>query len=57
MQSQIRETPTQDVPDVERFRRLDEEGRLASPEDAARRIWDAIESGLEPGSVIDVRRR
>lgn len=57
MQSQIRETPTQDFPDVERFRRLDEEGRLASPEDAARRIWDAIESGLEQGSVIDVRRR
>ena len=55
MQEQIREMGERDFPDVERFHELHEEGELAAPEDAARRIWDAIEGGIETGSVIDVR--
>jgi NAD(P)-dependent dehydrogenase (short-subunit alcohol dehydrogenase family) len=55
MQAGIREMSAEDFPSVERFRDLHERGELVSPEDAARRMWDAIESGLEPGSVIDLR--
>jgi len=40
---------------VERFHDLLHEGRLVEPEEAARRIWEAIEEGLEPGAVIDIR--
>lgn len=57
MQRLIRETPERDFPSVDRFQTLHVEGKLADPEAAARRIWEAIESGLETGSVIDVRRR
>lgn len=56
MQEQIRSTSPEDFPDVERFRRLHGEGDLVEPEVAARRFWKAVEGGLEPGSVIDLRR-
>lgn len=55
MQSQIRETSERDFPNVERFHDLHEEGKLAEPDDAASKIWRAIERGIETGSVIDVR--
>lgn len=55
MQEEIRGMSERDFPRVERFHDLHEEGRLAAPEEAARRIWDAIEGGIETGSVIDVR--
>lgn len=55
MQSQIREQAEQDFPNVERFHELHDQGRLAEPEEAARRVWEAIEAGIETGSVIDVR--
>lgn len=55
MQSQIRQMSESDFPQVQRFRDLHERGELVAPADAARRIWEAIESGLEPGSVIDLR--
>lgn len=57
MQGLIRETSEHDFPEVERFERLYEEGKLVDADDAARRIWEVIESGLEPGSVIDLRKR
>lgn len=57
MQRQIRETPPDDFPKVERFHDLHDEGDLVEPETAATRIWAAIEDGIEPGSVIDVRNR
>lgn len=57
MQEEIRSTPPKDFPDVNRFRRLHEEGDLVSPEDAARRFWGAVQDGLTPGSVIDLRIR
>lgn len=57
MQSEIRETQAEDFPKVERFHQLHDEGDLVEPETAARRIWEAIEAGIETGSVIDVRDR
>lgn len=57
MQSEIRETPEEDFPKVERFHQLHDEGDLVEPETAARRIWEAIEAGIETGSVIDVRNQ
>lgn len=57
MQEEIRSTSAEDFPDVNRFRQLHEEGDLVAPDEAARRFWDAVESGLTPGSVIDLRHR
>jgi benzil reductase ((S)-benzoin forming) len=55
MQEQIRSTPEQDFPKVDRFHSLFEDGVLSEPDDAAERIWNVIERGLDPGSVVDVR--
>jgi benzil reductase ((S)-benzoin forming) len=55
MQREIRSTPERDFPKVERFHDLHDEGELVEPELAARRVWDAIEKGIETGSVIDAR--
>ncbi|MGD2060916.1 MAG: SDR family NAD(P)-dependent oxidoreductase [Acidimicrobiia bacterium] len=55
MQEEIRETSESDFPDVDRFRELYSEGELVEPETAARRVWAAIEAGIESGSVIDAR--
>jgi benzil reductase ((S)-benzoin forming) len=55
MQAEIREMSEEEFPRVQRFRDLHEQGRLVDPEKAARRLWRAVESGLEPGSVIDLR--
>jgi benzil reductase ((S)-benzoin forming) len=57
MQRLIRDTSERDFPAVGRFRQLHEQGKLADAADAASRIWEVIESGLESGSVIDVRGR
>lgn len=55
MQNQIRDTSVRDFPEVERFRNLHADGELVSPDDAAHRLWSAIEMGVESGSVIDLR--
>ena len=55
MQAQIRDTPEHDFPNVERFHALHDDGVLVAPEEAAGRIWAAIERGIETGSVIDIR--
>ena len=57
MQEQIRSASAEDFPDVNRFRQLHEKGDLVAPDEAARRFWDAVESGLTPGSVIDLHHR
>ena len=57
MQSQIREMSERDFPNVERFQELHDEGRLADPDDAARKIWDTIEDGVDTGAVTDIRSR
>lgn len=55
MQTEIREMPEEDFPRVERFRELHDQGKLVSPEEAAQRFWKVLESGLETGSVVDLR--
>lgn len=55
MQEQIRQTPDRHFPDVERFHELHDDGVLVEPEEAAQRIWAAIEVGIDTGSVIDIR--
>jgi benzil reductase ((S)-benzoin forming) len=55
MQEQIRGTDERHFPEVARFHSLHEDGVLVDPDDAARRIWEVIERGVETGSVIDVR--
>jgi benzil reductase ((S)-benzoin forming) len=55
MQARIRETEERDFPEVARFHALHEDGALVDPDDAARRIWQVIERGIESGSVIDIR--
>lgn len=57
MQEVIRSTPAEDFPDVDRFRRLHDQGDLITPEVAAGRFWEAVDKGLTPGSVIDLRHR
>ena len=55
MQAQIREMSDTDFPRVQRFKDLHEEGKLVAPEDAADKFWAVVQSGLETGSVIDLR--
>ncbi len=55
MQAEIRSMSDEEFPRVQRFRDLHEQGKLVDPEDAAQRLWDVVESGLEPGSVLDLR--
>lgn len=55
MQAEIRETSSGNFPTVERFRDLKDRGQLVSPEDAAQRIWSLLASGIETGSVLDIR--
>lgn len=55
MQEEIRETSGHDFPKVDRFHGLHDDGVLIPPAESARRIWEAIEHGIESGSVVDVR--
>jgi hypothetical protein len=57
MQAEVRRADEADFPKVTRFRELHREGRLVSPEVAGARFWQALEDGLESGSVIDLRDR
>lgn len=55
MQTAIRSMSEEEFPRVQRFRDLYEQGKLVAPEFAARKLWKAVESGLDPGSVLDLR--
>lgn len=55
MQTQIRSMSEVDFPEVQRFRELHAQGKLVSPEEAAEKLWSVVESGLEPGTVLDLR--
>lgn len=55
MQAEIRSMSKQEFPRVQRFRDLHEQEKLVAPEDAAKRLWRAVESGLDSGSVLDLR--
>ena len=56
MQEEIRATPAEHFPDVERFIGLYDAGALRAPKDVAQQLWELLGSGeLESGSVIDLR--
>lgn len=55
MQEEIRASNERDFPTVARFHGLHDDGVLVDPAVAAQRIWEAIERGVETGSVIDIR--
>jgi benzil reductase ((S)-benzoin forming) len=55
MQQQIRATPSQDFPEVQRFHELAERGELRAPEDAARDVWSLLDHDLPNGAVVDLR--
>lgn len=58
MQALIRDTDERDFPPVGRFRRLAEEGELASTEAAARAVWAVLDDPeITTGTVTDVRGR
>ncbi len=55
MQEQIRATSEREFPDVARFRELEEEGVLRSPEVVAKELWSLLERPLDNGAVLDLR--
>jgi len=58
MQEQIRATAERDFPGVERFRQLHDEGRLAAPDEVARRLWALLDDPqVGTGTVTDLRDR
>jgi benzil reductase ((S)-benzoin forming) len=55
MQEEIRATPAEHFPDVERFVALYEEHQLREPAAVARELWALLERDLAPGAVLDLR--
>lgn len=55
MQERIRATDEADFPARQKFIDLYQSGRLTSPAEIAQRMWRLLDSGLENGSVVDLR--
>jgi benzil reductase ((S)-benzoin forming) len=55
MQALIRATPEGQFPARQKFLDLYEEGKLASAEQVATKMWRLLDAGLANGSVIDLR--
>jgi benzil reductase ((S)-benzoin forming) len=55
MQEQIRATPENDFPEVERFREYHADGTLGDAAEVARDLWKLLAGGLENGAVLDLR--
>lgn len=55
MQEQIRATDPADFPRVDKFHELHATGRLRDPEAVGRQLWDALDAGVAPGTVRDLR--
>ena len=55
MQAEIRATPSEDFPEVERFIALHETGQLRKADEVAREIWGLLERDFDNGAVIDLR--
>jgi len=55
MQAEIRATPAEQFPEVERFVDLHREGALRRPADVARELWALLDRELPNGSVLDLR--
>jgi NAD(P)-dependent dehydrogenase (short-subunit alcohol dehydrogenase family) len=54
MQAEVRSASEEQFPALERFLRLQSEGRLAPPRDVADRIVELVDAGPEPGEVYSV---
>lgn len=57
MQDMIRNSNEHDFPRIDRFRDLHDRGQLVSPDDAARGLWNLLDSDVENGTVTDLRSR
>lgn len=55
MQARIRETPEASFPQRQKFIDLHEGGKLADPEEVARKIWGLLDGTFENGAVVDLR--
>lgn len=55
MQAVLRASSEEQVPESQRFRQLEAEGRLAKPENVARTIWSLLDRDVPNGAVLHVR--
>ncbi|HEX3425206.1 MAG TPA: SDR family NAD(P)-dependent oxidoreductase [Acidimicrobiales bacterium] len=55
MQERIRATDEGDFPARQKFVDLFQSGRLTSPAEVAAKMWRLLDSGLDNGSVVDLR--
>jgi benzil reductase ((S)-benzoin forming) len=55
MQSQIRNTPAEQFPQVARFKEMYEQGQLRNPDEVAREIWALLDRDLPNGAFVDLR--
>ncbi|CAN5881326.1 SDR family oxidoreductase [soil metagenome] len=55
MQSQVRAADEHQFPSRQRFIDLHQNGMLVQPEEVASWIWRLVESGVENGSIVDLR--
>lgn len=55
MQQEIRATPPEHFPEVERFVALHEAGALRKAKEVAQQLWEFLAGDLESGSVLDLR--
>lgn len=56
MQATMRDSSEEDFPAKEKFVELHRKGQLSDPHDVARSIWNLLETGLDNGAVVDLRR-
>jgi len=55
MQQEIRATPPEHFPEVERFVALHAEGALRNAKDVGHQLWELLASDVGSGSVLDLR--
>ena len=55
MQARIRATPAEQFTQRQKFVDLYDAGKLASPTEVAAKMWRLLDSGLDNGSVVDLR--
>lgn len=56
MQKKIRSTSESNLPDLERFKRLETDGVLRDPAEVARQLWSLVKRpDIENGAVLDLR--
>lgn len=55
MQATIRSTPSEDFPQRQKFLDVHDSGKLIPPGEVASRMWRLLDSGMDNGSVVDLR--